>query len=157
MTLWKPMNCSMPDFPSFTILWSFLKLMSIESVMLFKHLILCHPFLLLPSIFPSIRVFPMSQFFTSSGQSIGASISASILSTNTHGWSLLGLTGLFTFAVQRTLKSSPVPQFESISSLTLSLLYGPTLTSVHDYLKIRNFYYIDLCQQNHVSGFSYVL
>ena len=41
---------------SFTISWSLLKLMSIEIVMLFKHLILCHP-LLLPSIFPSIRIF----------------------------------------------------------------------------------------------------
>ena len=42
---------------SFTISWSFLKLMSIESVMLSNHLILCHPLLLLPSVFPSIRVF----------------------------------------------------------------------------------------------------
>ena len=153
MTLWDPMNCSMPDFPSFTISQNFLKLMSIESVMLSKHLILCHPFLLLPSIFPSIRVFPVGQFFTSSGQSIGASVSASILSMNTQGWFLLGLTGLITFAGQRTLKSSPVPQFESISSLALSLLYGPTLTSVHDYLKNHSFDYIDLCEQNHVSDF----
>ena len=43
---------------SFTIYWSLLKLMSIKSVMPSNHLILCHPFLLLPSIFPSIRVFP---------------------------------------------------------------------------------------------------
>ena len=42
---------------SFTITWSLLKLMSIESMILFKHLILCYPLLLLPSIFPSIRVF----------------------------------------------------------------------------------------------------
>ena len=42
---------------SFTISWSFLKLMSIESVMLSNHLIFCHPLLLLPSVFPSIRVF----------------------------------------------------------------------------------------------------
>ena len=62
MTLWDPMNCSMPDFPSFTISQNFLKLMSIESVMLSKHLILCHPFLLLPSIFPSIRVFPVVMY-----------------------------------------------------------------------------------------------
>ena len=44
-------------FLSFTISWSFLKLVSTESVMLSNHLILCHPLLLLPSIFPSIRVF----------------------------------------------------------------------------------------------------
>ena len=51
------MNCSMPGFLSFTISLSLLKLMSIESVMPFNYLILCHPLLLLPSSFPSIRVF----------------------------------------------------------------------------------------------------
>ena len=45
----------------FTISWSLLKLMSIESLMPSNHLIICHPLLLLPSIFPSIRSFPMSQ------------------------------------------------------------------------------------------------
>ena len=49
--------------------WSVLKLMSIESVMPSSHLILCRPLLLLPLIFPSIRAFPMSQLFTSGGQS----------------------------------------------------------------------------------------
>ena len=58
---------------------SLLKLMSIESMMPSNHLILCCPLLLLPSIFPSIRAFPMSQFFTSGGQRIGASASASVL------------------------------------------------------------------------------
>ena len=53
--------------------WSLLKLMFIESVMPSNYHILCCPLLLLPSIFPSIRVFPMSQFFASSGQSIGIS------------------------------------------------------------------------------------
>ena len=52
---------------------SLLKLMSIELVMPSNHLILCHPLPLPPLIFPSIKVFPMSQFFTSGGQSIGAS------------------------------------------------------------------------------------
>ena len=69
-----------------------LKLMSIESVMPSNHLILCRPLLLLPSIFPSIRSFPMSQFFTSGGQSIGAS--ASVLPMNVQDWFPLGLTGL---------------------------------------------------------------
>ena len=53
----RPMDCSTPGSPSFTISWSLLKLMSIESVMPSNHLILCHPLLLLPSVFPSIRVF----------------------------------------------------------------------------------------------------
>ena len=51
------MDCSTPVFPSFTISWSLLRLMSIESVMPSSHLILCHPLLLLPPIPPSIRVF----------------------------------------------------------------------------------------------------
>ena len=48
------MDYSTPAFPVFTISWNLLKLMSIESVMSFNHLILCHPILLLPSVFPSI-------------------------------------------------------------------------------------------------------
>ena len=67
---------------SFTISWHLLKLMSIESVMLSNYLILCHPLLLLPSIFPSHRPFPVSWLFASGGQSIKASVSASIL----HLW-----------------------------------------------------------------------
>ena len=59
-----------------------LQLMSIKSVMPSNHLILCPPLLLLPSIFPSFKVFPISQFFASGGQSIGASASASVLSMN---------------------------------------------------------------------------
>ena len=80
---------------SFTISQSLLKLMSIESVMLSDHHILCHPFLLLPSIFPSIffpESFPMSRLFTSGGQSIG--ISASVLPVNIQGWLPLGFTDL---------------------------------------------------------------
>ena len=69
------------------------KLMSIESVMLSNHLILCCPLLLLPSIFPSIRVFKMSQLFTSGGQSIGVSASTSVFPMNTQDWSPLGWTG----------------------------------------------------------------
>jgi len=79
---------------SFTISWSLLKLMCIESVMPSNHLILCHPLLLLPSVFPSIRSFLMSWLFTSGGQSIGASASASVLPVNIQDCFLLGLTGL---------------------------------------------------------------
>ena len=50
-------------------------------------------------------------------------------------------------------ESSPAPQFESINSLVFSLLYGPTLTSVHDYWKNHSFDYMDLCQQSDVSPF----
>ena len=62
-----PMDFSMPGFPSlsFTISQSLLKLMSVESVMPSSHLILCRPLLLLPSIFPSIRVFSNVSCFSS--------------------------------------------------------------------------------------------
>ena len=57
LTLCDPMNCSTPGSLFFTISLSLLKLMSIESVMPSNYLILCHSLLLLPSIFPSIRIF----------------------------------------------------------------------------------------------------
>ena len=72
---------------------SLLKLMSIESVIPSNHIILCCPLLLLPSIFPSIRSFPVSQLFASGGQSIGVSASTSVLPMNTQDWSTLGWTG----------------------------------------------------------------
>ena len=56
-TLCLPMDCSTPGFLFITNSWSLLKLISIKSVMPSNHLILCHPLLLLPSVFPSIRVF----------------------------------------------------------------------------------------------------
>ena len=65
---------------------------SIESVMPSNHLILCGSLLLLPSVFPSIRVFSMSQLFTSGAQSIGVSASTSVLPMNTQDWSPLGWT-----------------------------------------------------------------
>ena len=72
LTLCDPMDCSMPGFPVSYHLPELLKLMSIESVMLSSHLILCCPLLFLPSIFSSISAFLMGQFFTSGGQNIGA-------------------------------------------------------------------------------------
>ena len=62
-TLCNPMNCSTTGFSVLIIFWSLFKLMSMEKVMASNHLILCHPLLFLPSIFPSIRVLPMSQLF----------------------------------------------------------------------------------------------
>ena len=79
---------------SFTISQRMIRLMSTESVMLSNHLILCGSLLLLPSIFPCINSFPMSQLFTSIGQCIGASASASVLPMNIQGWFPLELIGL---------------------------------------------------------------
>ena len=71
---------------SITSSWSLLKLMTFESVMPSNHLILCHPLLLHLQTFPALGFFQMSQLFTSGGQSIGVSASASVLSMNIQDW-----------------------------------------------------------------------
>ena len=78
---------------SITNYWSLLKFMSIKSVMPSNHVILCQSLLLLPSIMPKIRVFQMSQFFTSGGQSIWVSASASVFQMNIQGSFPLAWTG----------------------------------------------------------------
>ena len=78
---------------SITTSWSLSKPVSIMSVMPSNHLILCHPLLLLPSIFPSIRCFPVSQLSASGGRSIGVSASASVPPMDNQDWSPLGWTG----------------------------------------------------------------
>ena len=122
---------------------SLLKLMSIELVMPFNHLILCHPLLLLPSIFPSIRVFQKSQFFTSGGQSIGVSASASVLPVNIQDRYPLGLTGfnsLQSKGLSRVFSNTTVQKHQFFGShLSFFFFYSPTLTSIHDYWKNHNF------------------
>ena len=78
-----PMSCSMQGLPVQHNSQSLPKLMSIELVMPSNHLILCHPLLLLPSIFPSIRVFS-NESAASGGQSIGVLASTSDLPMNTQ-------------------------------------------------------------------------
>ena len=78
LTFATPCTTAHQDSLSVTNSWSLLKLMSIKLVVASNCIILCRPLLLLSSIFPSIRVFPMSQFFTTGGQSIGVSASASV-------------------------------------------------------------------------------
>ena len=115
---------------------SLLKLMSIESVIPSNHLILCHPLLLLPSIFPSIRVFSNESLlrirwpeYWSFSFSISPSNEFSGLISFRMGW-------LDLLAVQGTLKSLlQHPQFKNINSLTLSFLYSSILTSIHDHWK----------------------
>jgi len=119
--------------------WSILKLMSVTSVMPSKHLIFCRP-LLLPSILPSIRVFSKESVlpirwpkYWSFSFSISPSNECSGLISFRMDWSDL-------LEVQGTLKSLlQHPQFKSINSLVLSFLYGPTLTSIHDYWKNHSF------------------
>ena len=105
-----------------------------------NHLILCCPLLLLPSVFPSIRVF-LNESAVHIRWPKYCSFSFSISPSNEHpGLISFRMDWLDLFAVQGTLKrSSLTPQFKNISSLVLSLLYGPALTSIHDYWKNHSF------------------
>ena len=114
---------------------SLLKLMSIKPLMPSNHLILFHP-LLLPSVFPSIKVFSTESALHirwPKDWSFGFKISP----TNEHpGLISFGMDWLDLLAVQQY---SPTPQFKSINTSVLSLLNGPTLTSIHDHWKNHSF------------------
>ena len=103
-----------------------------ELVMLFDHLILCHPLLFLLSIFSSIRVFSNESILYIRWPKTGASVLASALPMNIQDWFPLGLIGLMPVEPKGLLRVFHT-QLESINSLVLSLLYGPTLTSIHAY------------------------
>ena len=119
---------------SITNSWSLLKLMSFKSVMPSNYLIPCH-LLLLASIFPSIRVF-----FHESVLHM-----AKVLARWPKYWSFSispsnEYSGLISFMIdwfspRDSQESSPAPQFQTINSSALSFLYGPTLTTTHDYWK----------------------
>ena len=118
-----------------------------EPVMPSNHLILCHPLLLLPSIFPSIRVFSNKLVLPIRWPKYW-SFSFSISPSNEY-------SGLISFRIdwfdllaihpRDSQESSPAPQFKSISSLALSFLYSLTLTSICDYWKKPSFNYMDIC------------
>ena len=109
---------------SFTISWSLLKLVTLESVMSSNHPILCHPLLFLPSIFPSIKIFSNELTLCVRWPKYW---SFTISPSSEH-------SGLISFRIDRfdllasprdSKEPPPTPQFESISSSVLSLLYGP--------------------------------
>ena len=128
-TVCRSIDCSTPSFPVLRYLPEFAQ----------TRVHWCHPtissfvapFSSFPQSFPGSGSFPVSQLFTSGGQNIGASVSASVLPMNIQGWAPLGLTGLI------SLLSMGLSRVFSrtINSLALSLLYGPTITSVYDYRK----------------------
>ena len=101
--------------------------------------------------FPASRPVPMNCLCISGGQSIG--VSDSVLPMNIEGWFPLGWTGWISLQSKDSQESSPIPQFKSISSLALSLPYGPTLTSIHEYWKNHSFEYMDFCRQSNVPSF----
>ena len=144
-TLCDPWTAACQAPLSFTISWSLLKLVSIESVMPSNHLVLCCPLLLLPSILPNIRVFSNELAHRIRWPNYW-SFNFSISPCNEY-------SGLISFRIdwfdplchpRDSQESSPAPQFKSVSASVLSLLYGPTLTSVCDYCKNHSFDYTDL-------------
>ena len=109
------------------------KLMPIEAVMPSNHLILCHPLLVLLSIFPSIRVFSKESALCIRWPKYW-SFCFNISPSNEHsGLVSFRMDWLYLLAVRRTLKSlSPIPQFNKINYSALKFLHSPTLTSIHD-------------------------
>ena len=101
--------------------------------------------------FPASGSFPMGWLFTSGKQSIGASASA--FPMNIQSWFPLGLTSWLSLQSRDSQGSSPTPQFKSITSSALSFLYGPTVTSIHDYWKNHSFDCMDLWWQRDVVAF----
>ena len=118
--------------------------MSTESVMLLIPFILCHPFLLQPSIFPTSS-FLMNQLFTSSSWSVGASALVLVFPINIQGWFSLRLTGLISFqskGLSRVFSNTTVEKHQVFG---IQLSYGPALSSICDYWKKHSFGYTDLC------------
>ena len=98
------------------------------------------PFSPCPQSFPASRSFPMSWLFSSGGQSIGTSASASVLPINIQSWFPLGLTGLIFLpseGLSRAFSNTTVGNHQFFSSHLF--FYGATLTSIHDYWKNQAF------------------
>ena len=118
---------------------SLLKLMSIKPMMPSNHLILCYLLLLLPSIFPSIKVFSNESVLHIRWPkywsfSFSISPSSGLISDIQTDFIQDGLVGS-PCSPRDSQESSPTPQFKSINSSALSFLYNPALTSMHDYWK----------------------
>ena len=138
---------------SITNSWSLLKLMSIESVMPSNYLILCCPLLLLPSIFPSIRVFSNESVLGIRWPKYW-SFSFNISPSNEHpGLISFRMDWLDLLAVQGTLKSLLHHHCSKASILGSQPFYDPTLISIHYYWKNHSFDYVDLCWHSNVSAF----
>ena len=158
----QPQGLQHPRLPSFTISRSLLKFMSDESVMPCNHLILCHPLLLLPSIFPSIRLFSNEPALHSRWSKYW-SFSFSVSPSNEYSGLISFRTGWFDLhVVQGTLKSllqkkkkksSPAPQFKSIKFFSTQPCLWYNSHIHNDYWKNHSFDYTDLCQQSNVFAF----
>ena len=115
------------------------------------------PFSSCPQSFPASGSLPMSQLFALGDQSIGASALVSVLPVVIQGWFPLGLTGLISSRSKGLSRVFSNTTAQSINSSIFSLLYAPTLTSIHDYWKNHSFDYPDLCWQSGVPAFWYTV
>ena len=138
-TLCNPMDCSTPGFPVYHQLLERAQthVHQVDDAIQPSHLL--SSLLLLPSIFPSIRVFS-NESVRHNRQPKYWSFSFSISPANEYSGLISFRTDWFDLlAVQGTLKTSLAPQFKSIDSSAFSFLYSPTLTSIHDYCKNPSF------------------
>ena len=119
---------------SITNAWSLLKLISMETVMPSNHLILCHPLLFLPPIFPTIRVFSDDSALCIRWPKYW-SFSFNISPPNEHSRLTFRLDWLDLLAIQGTLKSLLQHHISKASILQCSAFFSPTLASIHDYWK----------------------
>ena len=130
---------------------------SIESVMPFSHLILCHPLLLLPPIPPSIRVFSNELLFAWGGQSTGVSALASFLPKKSQGWSPSEWTGWISLqskGLSRVFSNTTVQKHQFFSTQPSSQSNSHT---IHDHRKNHSLDKMDLSQQSNVSAFEYAI
>ena len=137
---------------SSTVSRSWLKFMSTESVMLFKHLILSCPILLLPSLLLSIRVFSNEWALHFRWPKYWSFTFSIIPPMNIQDWFLLELTGLIYLqskGLSRVFSSTTIRKHQFFTSQPS----GPTLTSIHNYWKNHSFDYRDLCWQSDISAF----
>ena len=130
-----------------------LKLMSIEQVMPSNHLIFCCPPLLLPSIFPSIRVFSNELVLPIRWPKYWSFSFRTSPFDEYSGLVSFRIDWLDLFAVQGTLKSLLQHHNSKASILLCSFVYGSILTSLHDCWKNHSSDYTNLCQQSNVSAF----
>ena len=119
-----------------------------------NYLILCHPLLLLPSIFPNIRVFSKESALHIKWPK-NWSFSFSLSPSNEYSGLISFKIYWFAFLALQVMLKSLLQHYNLKASIfsVLSLLYGPTLTSVHDYWKNHSFDYMNLCWQSNVSAF----
>ena len=138
---------------SITNTWTLLKLMSIESVMLSNYLNHCHPLLLLPSIFPSIRGFSNELALHKGGQSIGTSVSASVLPVNIQDWFPLEVNDLISLQSEGLLRvfSNTTVQKRQFFSAQPSLYFN---SQFHTWLLEKPYLcQTDICQQSNGTDF----